>query len=160
MHNAHCTWRNSATMYSQILHLKMAWFHPLALSIPRNLLSSAICFTAFILWRTYYDDLLAVITSTTHDWSMLVWTVLLNFCEYLYGCTVPSAHLCAPWRFLYELALNYFESHLNRGVVLYRPGRAKALPMFNWALPIPLWALPITDVIMRIFCIPALQKGT
>ena len=24
------------------------------------------------------------------------------------------------------------------GVVLYRPGRAEALPMFNWALPIPL----------------------
>ena len=45
------------------------------------------------------------------------------------------------------------------GVVLYRPGRAEALPIFNWALPIPLWALPFNDVIMRIFGIPALQKG-
>ena len=33
------------------------------------------------------------------------------------------------------------------------------LPMFNWGLPITLWALPITDVIIRIFGIPALQKG-
>ena len=30
-----------------------------------------------------------------------------------------------------------------RGVVLYRPGRAQALPMFIWALPILLWALPM-----------------
>ena len=31
--------------------------------------------------------------------------------------------------------------------------------MFNWAPPIPLGVIPTTDVLMRIFGIPALQKG-
>ena len=44
------------------------------------------------------------------------------------------------------------------GVVLYRPGMAEALPMFNWALPIPLWALKITDVLTRMFGILTCKK--